>query len=60
MVVFLFRSIDHPNRYSSRSEERRVGKEEIASGFDTIRLVANLEQMDKDSMHIIYGMVCRT
>ena len=36
---------------------KMVGKEEITSGFDTVHLVANLEQMDKDSVHIIYGMI---
>ena len=41
---------------------KMVGKEEIASGFDTVRLVANLEQdkFDKDRVHIMYRMICPT
>ena len=39
---------------------KMVRKEEIASGFDTVRLVANLEQMDKDRVHIMHRMIYPT
>ena len=36
---------------------KMIGEEEIAGGFDTVRLVANLEQMDKDHAYIMYGIL---